>query len=98
MSDKNNRDVFGILNEFAVSHGMISETGSYEGVGETIYQSDSVQSELAELVSDLYGALQFGYEERLKIVNESIEKGGDETAGFNSYEMAHILNDTLNDK
>lgn len=85
-------DIFGILNEFAIRHGMIDEFGSYESAGETVHQSDTVQQELTELVDKLYEALQEGYDERLRLTILAIEQNRDETYGFNDYELAHIIN------
>lgn len=100
---ESNRDVFGILNKFAKEHGLIDLNGSYENAGETIMQSDSVNSELSYLVIDLYDALQWGYEERKNAVVESIKSLDDfqvavqdedyTTAGFNDIEIAYIVNE-----
>lgn len=85
-------DIFGILNEFAIIHGMIDEYGSYSSAGETVHQSDAVQQDLTELVDKLYQALQVGYDERLRLLLIALEENKDETYGFNDYELAHIIN------
>lgn len=85
-------DIFGILNEFAIRHGMIDEYGSYGSAGETVHQSDAVQQDLIELVDKLYQALQVGYDERLRLLLVALEENKDETYGFNDYELAHIIN------
>ena len=100
------KDVFGILNEFAKTHGIIDSNGSYVNVGEVINQSDSIQTSLTDLVCDLYDALQWGFDDRLEAVVESI-KGVDNfqyavqdedyiTVGFNDTEIAYIVNDIKN--
>lgn len=91
--DLEQKDVFELLNRFAVSHGIIDEFGSYKNATETIYQSDLVQDEMPELLTNLYEALQYDYEQRLAYVKEALkEEGNDNTAGFNDYELAHIMN------
>ena len=97
------KDVFGILNEFAKTHGIIDVNGSYGNAGEVIHQSDSVQTSLTDLVCDLYDALQLGFEDRLEAVVESIKEVDnfqdavqDEdyiTVGFDDIEIAYIVND-----
>lgn len=103
-----NKDVFGILNDFAKEHKLIDANGSYANAGETIHQSDSVQVSLTDLVCELYGALQWGYEDRLNAVVESIKELDNfkdavqeedyVTAGFNDLEIAHIMNDIKDGK
>lgn len=90
----NKKDVFGILNEFAVNHRMIKENGSYASAEEVLRQSDEAQNELIDLVSDLYDALEWGYKDRREAVVQALVNDElDITAGFNDYEFAHIMNE-----
>lgn len=92
VTEENRVDVYSILNKFAVAHNLIDEFGSYENSGETLYQSDSVQDNLVDLVADLYDCLQLSYDERVYYAVKSYNEGVDNDCGFNAVELANIIN------